>query len=105
MKKLLLLPLCITLISLVSRATIHVVQVANFKFIPANVPNVTVGDTMRWVWVSGSHTTTDNPATQSGNILPPGAPAWDALIKATIPTFDYKVTVAGTYNYWCTPHA
>ncbi|MEJ7829193.1 MAG: T9SS type A sorting domain-containing protein [Segetibacter sp.] len=104
MKKLLLLSLCITLISLVSHATIHVVQVANFQFIPADVPNVTVGDTMRWVWVSGNHTTTDNPVIQTGNVLPAGAPAWDAPINATNTTFDYKVTVAGTYNYWCKPH-
>ncbi len=105
MKKCLLLPLCITLISFVAKATIHVVQVANFQFIPANVPNVMLGDTMRWTWVSGNHTTTDNPATQSGNILPPGAPSWDALINSANTTFDYIVTVAGTYNYWCKPHA
>ncbi len=96
MKKQVLLSLCITLISLASKATIHVVQVVDFKFSPVNVPNVIVGDTMRWIWVSGNHTTTDNPATQSGNILPPGASAWDALINAANTTFDYKVIVAGT---------
>ncbi len=105
MKKLVLLPLCFTLIFWNAKATIHVVQVANFQFTPATVPNVIVGDTMRWIWVSGSHTTTDNPATQSGNVLPAGAPAWDALINSANTTFNYKVTVAGTYNYWCKPHA
>lgn len=105
MKKIALLPLYVILISFASKATVHVVQVANFQFTPANVSDVTVGDTMRWVWVSGSHTTTDDPATQSQNTLPAGAPVWNASINAASPSFDYKVTVAGDYHYWCIPHS
>lgn len=105
MKKAVLLTLCITLISLVSNATIHVVQVSNFQFSPANVPDVFVGDTMHWVWVSGIHTTTDDPAAFSGNSLPAGAPVWNAPINSVDTTFDYKVTVPGEYHYWCIPHA
>lgn len=105
MKKFLLLSLLSLRIALSSNATIYIVQVSNFQFSPATVPNVIVGDTMRWVWVSGSHTTTDNPATESGNSLPAGAAAWNAIINSANTTFDYKVTVAGVYQYWCIPHA
>lgn len=104
MKKAVLLPLCMILISLSSNATIHVVQVANFQFSPSVVSDVIVGDTMRWIWVSGSHTTTDDPSSQAATSLPDGAPTWNAIINSTSTTFDYKVTVAGQYNYLCVPH-
>ncbi len=105
MKKIVFLILCIASISNNINATVHVVQVANYQFTPANVSDVAVGDTMRWVWVSGNHTTTDDPATQSGNSLPAGAATWSAPMDTLHPTFDYAVTVAGTYKYWCIPHA
>jgi plastocyanin len=82
-----------------SFAVKHIVSVANFSFSPVNV-NVTVGDTMRWVWASGTHTTTSTPGA-----IPPGASSWDAPITSTQTSFEYKVTVAGTYAYVCTPHA
>jgi plastocyanin len=104
MKQLVLIPIAITLFSLVSKATIHVVHVANFQFSPASVPDVMVGDTMRWMWVSGSHTTTDD-ISQPATSFPDGAPSWSSPINVTNKTFDYKVTVAGVYNYLCIPHA
>lgn len=93
------------LISISSKATIHIVQVSNFQFSPASVSDVIVGDTMRWIWVSGSHTTTDDPAIQPVTSLPAGAPTWNAPINASSTTFDYKVIVAGVYNYLCIPHS
>ncbi len=107
MKKALLLLLAITLISLCSNATIHVVSVANFQFSPANVPDVIVGDTMRWVWVSGTHTTTDDNGVHgtSPTSTPAGAPTWNDSINVRKTSFDYTVTVPGVYNYLCNPHA
>jgi plastocyanin len=78
-------------------ATKHVVTTQNFFFSPVNLPNVFVGDTIRWVWVNGVHTTTSTT-------IPPGAATWDAPISFTSQSFEYKITVAGTYNYRCTPH-
>ena len=72
-------------------------MVGNFFFNPSSL-NVNVGDTVKWVWSSGSHTTTSSS-------IPGGAAAWDQLITSSNTTFSYKVTVAGTYNYVCTPHA
>ncbi len=83
--------------TITSHATTHTVQVGNYYFNPASL-NVTVGDTVKWVWVNGSHTTT------SGSI-PAGAASWDHPINSSNQTYAYPVTVAGSYNYVCTPHA
>jgi len=80
-----------------ARAVKHVVLVGNYFFNPSAV-NVSVGDTVRWIWSAGSHTTT------SGTI-PGGAASWDELITSSSTVYEYKITVAGTYNYVCTPHA
>jgi plastocyanin len=77
----------------------HIVTVGNFFFNPLSV-NVTVGDTIRWVWSAGNHTTTSTPGA-----IPPGAASWDALINNSNTSFEYMVTVAGSYAYVCTPHA
>ena len=78
------------------RATKHTVLMGNYYFNPASL-NVIVGDTMRWQWVNGSHTTTSSS-------IPPGAATWDKLINSGNQVYEYRVTVAGTYNYVCTPH-
>lgn len=82
--------------NLCTNATEWTVQVSNFKFNPATL-NVVVGDVVKWVWVSGTHTTTSST-------IPAGAASWDSPITGTSTTFSYTVTVAGTYNYVCTPH-
>ncbi len=77
------------------------VSVSNFQFSPSSI-SVLVGDTVRWNWLNGSHTTTCD-----GSVLtsrPPGAASWNANINSVSTTFAYKVTVAGTYNYKCIPH-
>lgn len=77
------------------------VTVANFAFSPSTI-SANVGDTIRWTWISGSHTTTcDGSALTS---RPPGAAPWSASINSTSPLFMYRITVAGTYNYKCIPH-
>lgn len=66
-------------------------------FSPATVA-ANVGDTIQWTWASGTHTTTSLG-------IPAGAAAWDAPLENTSTSFNYVVTMAGTYNYTCTPHA
>lgn len=95
MKKLFTLFAALLLFKL-SFATIHPVQVSNFQFNPSTV-NAVVGDTIRWTWVSGTHTT-------SSLTIPGGASSWNADIKGSVKTFSYKITVAGTYNYQCNIH-
>ena len=78
-------------------AVTHTVQVGNYYFNPSTL-NVEVGDIVKWVWVNGSHTTTSSS-------VPAGAASWDSPINSGNQTYSYTVTVAGTYNYVCTPHA
>lgn len=108
MKKNILFSFVFIVISLVSSATIHVVTVSDYQFSPKTMTDVIVGDTIQWQWVVGSvnHTTTCDPTTQgTGNSLPAGAATWNSPMNATTDTFNYVVTVAGTYNYWCIPHS
>jgi plastocyanin len=78
-------------------ATTYTVQVGNYYFNPSSL-NVEVGDIVKWVWVQGTHTTTSTT-------IPAGAASWDKPITSSNQTYSYTVTVAGTYNYKCTPHA
>jgi len=80
-----------------ANATKFVVSVSNYQFNPASIANVIVGDTIRWEWINGSHTTTSTT-------IPATAATWDHPINSTSTFFEYKVVVAGTYNYKCTPH-
>ncbi|MCE1166334.1 MAG: T9SS type A sorting domain-containing protein [Bacteroidetes bacterium] len=67
-------------------------------FSPSSVTDAIVGDTVRFVWISGVHNTV------SGTI-PMGAANWSNPIDNTNQIFNYKITVAGTYNYVCTFHS
>lgn len=85
------------LITSSSYAVKHTVNVGNYYFNPATL-NVQVGDTIRWVWVQGSHTTTSTT-------IPAGAPSWDEPMNSNNTVYEYRVSVAGVYNYLCTPHS
>ncbi|HET8572443.1 MAG TPA: PKD domain-containing protein [Edaphocola sp.] len=81
-------------------ATIHVIDVggsSGISFVPSSL-TVTLGDTIKWEWDNGSHTTT------STNI-PAGAASWDEAINSSNLSFTYVPTVPGDYDYKCTPHA
>ncbi len=104
MKKHLLFIILLHSCFLLAHATVYTIQVANFQFTPSTV-NAAVGDSITWTWVSGSHTTTCDPATQSGNSLPAGAAIWNNPMNSTSISFTYILSVAGTYHYWCIPHA
>lgn len=91
--------LCILLFAFIvsSAANKFTVSVANFQFTPSNL-NVSVGDTIEWVWQNGFHTTTSTS-------IPAGAATWDSPITTSSTTFEYVITAPGIYNYWCTIHA
>ncbi len=104
MKKILLLCVGIIALHFTGLATVHVVTVSNFQFSPSSM-TVFVGDIVRFTWSSGNHTTTCDPSANSGTSLPGGAATWNSPMNSGSTTFDYTVTVAGTYNYVCIPHA
>ena len=105
MKKNYLLALVLIAAVLVTKtaaATKISIIVANFSFTPS-VVNATVGDTIEWTRSSGTHTTTCNGSNFTS--LPAGAATWNSPLNSQVTVFQYLVTVAGTYNYVCTPHA
>ena len=83
-------------ISTSSMAAVHSVVVSNFQFTPASL-SVNVGDTIVWTLGNGSHTTTSTT-------IPQGADLWDSPINSNVQSFTYVITVAGTYDYICSPH-
>ena len=57
-----------------------------------------MGDTIRWTWMDGTHTTTSTS-------IPTGATTWNAPLDVDYPEYKYVVTVAGQYQYDCIYHA
>ncbi|MCW5935433.1 MAG: hypothetical protein KIT45_14225 [Fimbriimonadia bacterium] len=53
---------------------------------------IDVGDTVRWQWISGSHTTTS-----ATNL-------WNANLNSVTRTFNFTFNQPGTFNYRCVPH-
>ncbi len=84
------------------KSNIVTITVASNFFSPNNV-NVSVGDSVKWQWIDGSHTTTCD-GVFPGTSLPSGAATWDQPINDIMQTYIYVVTVPGTYNYVCQPH-
>jgi len=77
-------------------STTRTVTVQNYSFTPSPL-NAFIGDTVKWTWVEGRHTTT------SLNI-PTGAVAWNNPVDVSNTSFIYVITTTGTYNYQCTFH-
>jgi hypothetical protein len=50
------------------------------------------GDTVRWQWISGSHTTMSNTG------------LWNAPLHSGSRTFSFTFNNPGTFNYQCGPH-
>jgi plastocyanin len=95
--KILLSAAALLFISMQVNAAKHVIMTEDFFFSPGNL-SVLVGDTIEWVWGSGTHTTTSTT-------VPPGAVTWDQQINSASVTFDYVVLVPGNYEYQCNFHA
>ena len=79
-----------------AEATVHTVNIMNFSFTPSSF-TASVGDTVKWVWIGGSHTTTSTS-------VPSGAATWSNPMNSSSTTFEYVITTPGTYNYWCAIH-
>ena len=71
-------------------------------FLPV-MANATVGDTIHWTWVAGTHIV--GPISASD--IPAGAAMFNGPIDSGHQSFEYVVTVPGSYHYVChpaTPH-
>lgn len=103
LKPLFLALVCSIILTSITSARIINVSVSSNFFSPANINNAVVGDTIKWNWVSGFHTTTCDG--QAFTSRPPGAAPWNATMSSSTPTFSYVIQIAGTYNYICEPHS
>ena len=92
-----LMLVCFSIVFLNANATMHVVHVQNYLFDPQSM-TFPLGDSVRWVWVSGTHNTTSTS-------VPAGAASWASNISPNVTTFTYVPTVVGTYQYHCTLHS
>jgi len=90
--------LCISLTTNFTYAKIWTIKVTSSSFVPSNLTHVYGGDTIRWVWVTGVHTTTSTS-------IPADAEPWDSPITQDDSVFMYIPTVNGTFHYQCTPHS
>ncbi len=97
MKTKLFLFAAIFCVSFNSYATTDTVTVQNHVFTPSSISSVPLGDTIMWIWLNGTHTTTSTS-------IPAGAATWNNNMNSTSTTFIYVPTVAGTYNYQCNIH-
>lgn len=75
-----------------------------YRFYKAELSDVIyVGDTLRWVPLGGG--APEMAHTITSTTIPEGAVSFDVPWEGPeIPTFEYVVTVAGVYDYVCTPH-
>lgn len=80
-----------------SNATSYTIETSDFQF-KQDFDSVTVGDTIKWVWVDGTHTTTSNG-------IPSGAQPWSVELNQFNTSFTYVVKFGGTYDYISVPDA
>jgi plastocyanin len=73
---------------------------ANFSsFSPENI-TINEGDSVRWVRVSNSHTTTSG----SGPLDPESGDLWDAPLTTQSPQYIRRFNTPGFYEYYCKVH-
>lgn len=80
-------------------AEVHEVQVGNYFFSPQNL-TIRVGDTVRWIWVEGTHTTTsgdpEDPET-TGDV-------WSGPLNGSSTMYEFTFNDTGTFPYFCSIH-
>ena len=82
---------------LISKATTYTILTQDTQFIQ-DFDTIQVGDTVKWVWVEGTHTTTSNG-------IPFGAQTWSVELNQFNTSFTYVVKGGGVYNYISVPDA
>src|SRR5947209_18691064 len=77
--------------------TITVGPNGSLTFSPASA-TIHVGDTVKWVWSTGFHSSTSG--------LPPGTPdgKWDSQPQSAPFTFKETFSQPGTFHYFCSIH-
>lgn len=79
---------------------------ASFAFTPSTV-NVHVGDTVKWTWASSGHNVVSGTSgVADGKFCSPtDTNCATAPTSASGTVYTHTFTTAGTYDYFCKPHA
>ncbi len=85
----------LNLVSTSSKATTYTIQASNFQFSPDSI-SMLVGDTIKWLWIDGNHTSTSNG-------IPETAAPWNVLLDSFHTSYTYRVTADGFYHYISVP--
>jgi plastocyanin len=80
-------------------AVTKTVRIENFRFVPATV-TIAAGDTVRWVWAGGTHSTTSGACTQSACSVDG---IWDSGIRSS-GEFTHTFDTPGSFPYHCRVH-
>lgn len=95
--------LFLLMISILAGATTWNVTVSNFQFSPANIPNVLIGDIIKFNFGGANfHNATTTPL----GSVPAGAAAIHSGNPGQVTgSYSYTVTKAGSYRYYCEIHS
>jgi len=77
-------------------AAVHEVEVRSNLFDPEEL-QILSGDTVRWVWIEGSHTTTSGSDCVANG-------TWESTIGPSNRSFEFIFENPGDFPYFCRPH-
>ena len=80
-----------------SPAAAKTVDLSGASFSPSTV-TIKAGETVRWVWKSGSHNVV------SGKSCSPDGKFSSGNLQAPPTTFEHTFDAPGTFDYYCDPH-
>lgn len=95
----LVLPVLLVLPSIALAQTTHIINQSSLTFSPNDL-TINVGDTVRWVRSSGSHTVTNGTGSADPNV----GNLFDAPLNSSNTTFEFTFTAAGDVPFFCRPH-
>ena len=75
--------------------TTHIVQASDFVFTPSSL-TISQGDTVKWVWVNGMHTTTSDSSV--------GEEVWNGPLDQSHLSFSHVFSHDGVFHYKCIYH-
>jgi len=91
---------CQKVVTIQSSSVAATVTATDFSFTAADVV-IDAGQSVKWVWGNGTHTTTNGvssaPADNPGSL-------WDAPLDAAHTEFTYQFNAPGYYPYFCRFH-
>jgi hypothetical protein len=73
----------------------------SFSFSPDPI-NINTGDTVKWTWEGGPHSTTSGPSCPTFD--GPGPNSWDSGLSNPPATFSFTFNTPGSFPYFCSLH-